>query len=460
MAARADERWFWREARATIALAWPLVLTNLAQALIQATDVVLLGWAGPQALAAATLGANLVYACVILGSGLMTASSPMIAREVGRRASSVRDVRRTVRQSMWSAVVLVLPLWALLWWAEPVLIAFGQDRTLAHGAVSLVHPMMLGMLPLFFYYVLRSFVAALRRPGWALLVGASAVVTNAVINYGLIFGHYGLPRLGIRGAGIGSALSNLLMFVGLAAVIHLHPRLRRYRLLGRWWRADWQRFREVWRLGLPIALTLGLEVTVFNAAVFLMGLIGTPELAAHAVAIQIAALCFMAPLGLAQAATVRVGTAYGRGDRTAIARAGWSAFVIMLAVMGCTATLLLAAARPLVGLFLDLRDPTQAHVVALAVSFLSVAALFQLVDGAQAVGAGMLRGLHDTAVPMLFAGLGYWVAGFGTAIGLAFGLGWGGLGVWIGLATGLAVVSALMLARWTRREALGLLPGG
>jgi MATE family multidrug resistance protein len=347
----------------------------------------------------------------------------------------------------------------MLWWAEPILVTFGQDRALARDAVALVHPMMLGMLPLFFYFVLRSFVAALGRPGWALLVGASAVVLNAVVNYGLIFGHFGLPRLGVRGAGIGSALSNLLMFAGLAAIIHLHPRLRRYRLLGRWWHADWQRFREVWRLGLPIALTLGLEVTVFNAAVFLMGLIGTAELAAHAVAIQIAALCFMLPLGLAQAATVRVGTAYGRGDRVGIARAGWSAFVIMLAVMGGTATLLLLGARPLVGLFLDLRDPGQAHVVALAVSFLSVAALFQLVDGAQAVGAGMLRGLHDTAVPMLFAGLGYWVAGFGTAIGLGFGLGWGGVGVWLGLAMGLAVVSLLMIGRWTRREALGLLPG-
>jgi MATE family multidrug resistance protein len=456
--AGSGERWFWSEARATLALAWPMVLTNLAQALIQATDVVMLGRAGARALAAATLGANLVNSCVILGSGLMTAASPMIARAVGRRASSVRDVRRTVRQTMWAAVVLVVPLWALLWQAEPILIAFGQDAGLARDAVALVHPMMLGMLPLFWYYVLRGFVAALGRPGWATLVGAVAIVTNAIGDYALIFGHFGVPALGVRGAGISSALSNLLMFAGMAIVVTSHPRLRRYRLFGHWWHADRRRFGEVWRLGTPIALTLGLEVTVFNAAVFLMGLIGTAELAAHAVAIQIAALCFMLPLGLSQAATVRVGLAYGRGDATGVARAGNAAWGVMAATMGCTALMLVLAARPLVGLFLDLGDPAEARVVALAVSYLMVAALFQFVDGAQAVGAGMLRGLHDTTVPMLIAAFGYWVIGFGTAILLAFGLGWGGIGVWTGLAAGLASVALMMTVRWWRRDAIGLVP--
>ncbi len=449
-------RWRRQEARATIALAYPLILTNLAQALIQTTDVVLLGWAGPDKLAAGALGVNLFNACMVFGVGLVTASAPMMARALGQRSHNVRDVRRTVRQAMWAAVAVSLPMWALLWHAEAILLAFHQEAGLAHDAGRLVRPMMFGMLPLMLYFVLRSFVSALERPGWAFLVGALAVCFNAGLNYGLIFGRFGFPALGLRGAGIGSACSNLLMFVGLAVVVMRHRHFRRYRLFGRFWRADWARFRQVWRLGLPIAVTLGLEITIFNAAVFLMGLIGTAELAAHAVAIQIASLCFMVPLGLAQAATVRVGLAQGRGDRRGISRAGWTAFAITMAFMAVPAGTMLLAPRLLVGLFMDVHNPANAHVVALAVSFLTVAALFQWVDGAQSVGAGMLRGLHDTVMPMIFAGIGYWVIGLGTALVFGFGLGWGGLGIWTGLAAGLATAALLMVTRWMRREALGL----
>jgi MATE family multidrug resistance protein len=453
------ERPWWRvEAFATIALAWPLVLTNIAQALIPVTDVVLLGWAGPRPLAAAALGSNLYTACMILGVGVTSAASPMIARAIGRRRHEVRDVRRTVRQAMWAAVALVVPMWLFLWWTEPILRAFGQDPVLAHDAVALVHPMMIGLLPLCLYQVLRAFVSAQQRPGWAFVACGTAVMTNAIGNYALIFGRFGLPRLGLFGAGVGSALSNTLMFAILAIVVLRHRRFRRYHLFGHVWRPDWRRFAEVWRLGAPIAVTLVLEVTIFNCAVFLQGLIGAADLAAHAVAIQLAALCFMLPLGLAQAATVRIGIAYGRGDRLGIARAGRVVIALTVAVMTTTALVLLAMPRALVGMFLDLHDPAQAPVVALAVSFLTVAALFQLFDGLQAVGAGMLRGLQDTTVPMLIAAAGYWVIGLGTAVLLAFRWGWGGVGIWIGLAAGLASVAMMMIARWLRRERIGLVP--
>ena len=451
-------RWWWAEASATLALAYPLVLTNLAGALIASTDVVLLGWAGPRTLAAGALGVNLINAFQFFGTGLVTAASPMISRAIGARPNNVRDVRAIVRQTLWAAVAIAIPIWLILWRTEAILIAFGQQPDLARDAARLVHPMMFGTLPLMFYFVLRAFVAALGRPGWSFLAGAIAVLTNAIGNYALIFGHFGLPALGLFGAGLGSAVSSSVMFAILAIVTLRHRRFRRYRLFAGWWRADWPMFGQVWRLGLPIAVTVALEITVFNAAVFLMGLLDTAELAAHAVAIQIAALCFMVPLGLSQAATVRVGIAFGRRDAIGVTRAGWTAFALTMAVMASTALLLVAAPRALVGLFLDLRDPTQARVVALAVQFLMVAALFQIVDGAQAVGAGMLRGLHDTAMPMLFAGVGYWVIGFGVAYLLAFRAGLGGVGVWLGLAAGLASVAVLMMARWARRARLGLVP--
>lgn len=450
-ATRHDGR-FAAELRAMAALAWPQVLTNLAQALIPATDVVLLGWAGPRVLAAGALGTNLFMACMILGVGLVSAAAPMIAAALGARRHDVRQVRRTVRQAMWSAVFIVLPMWLLLWHAEPILLALHQDPGLARDAALLVRPMMFGLLPLFLYQVLRSFLAALERPGWAFLAGGIAVIGNAVMNYALIFGRFGLPALGLWGAGLGSTLSNTLMFAILAIVVLRHPRFRRYHVFGRFWVADRRRFVAVWRLGAPIAATLMFEVTVFNAAVFLQGLIGADELAAHAVAIQVATLCFMTPLGLAQAATVRVGLAHGAGDRAGVTRAGRAALTLTLGLMVLLAALLLAVPRALVGLFLDLRDPGQAHVIALAVSFLRVAALFQLVDGTQAVAAGMLRGIQDTAVPMVMAALGYWVVGLGTAVILAFGFGWNGVGVWAGLAAGLATVAMLLAWRWSRRE--------
>ena len=447
----------WRdEVRATTALAWPIVLTNLTQSLIQSTDVLLLGWAGPAVLAAGTLGINVYFAFFIFGIGLVYAAAPMIAKELGARFNSVRDVRRTVRQTMWAAVAVALPVWLVLWHTEAILLLMHQEPVLAAGAGRFVRALMWGMLPALWYLILRSFVSALERPVWSLVVGAAGVGFNAVLNYGLIFGKFGLPALGLMGAGIGSSCANSFIFLAMVVVVSVHPRFGRYRLFGRFWRPDWERFRAVWRLGLPIAVTLALEITVFNAAVFLMGLIGASSLAAHAVALQIAAFTFMVPLGLSQAATVRVGLAFGRRDAAGVTRAGWTAFVLGTGFMAAMALVMLAIPHRLVGLFLDPALPANRPVIDLAVSFLFVAALFQVFDGAQSVAAGMLRGLHDTKVPMAFAAFGYWVVGLGTAVGLGFGLGWQGVGIWVGLATGLAIVSALMLSRWMRRGRLAL----
>ena len=443
--------------RATFRLAYPLVLTNLTQALIHATDVVLLGWLGARALAAGALGINLYTAFLIFGLGLVTAAAPMLARELGARRHSVREVRRTVRQAMWAAAAIAFPVWLMLWNSEAILLALGQDPGLAADAAIFVRALQWGLLPALFYYVLRSFVAALERPIWSLVVAGVAVVCNALLNYVLIFGKLGLPALGLLGSGIGSATTNLLMFVGLALVVTRQKRFRRYRLFGRFWRSDWSRFAEVWRLGLPIGITLALEITIFNAAVFIMGWFGTASLAAHAIAIQIAALSFMVPLGLSQAVTVRVGLALGRGDPDGITRAGWTSFVLGVAFMGLMGLVMISVPHTLVYLFLDESDPANAPVISIAVSFLAVAALFQIVDGAQAVGAGMLRGLHDTTIPMIYAALGYWGIGLATGLALAFGLDWRGFGIWVGLAAGLAVVAVLMITRWTARERLGLL---
>jgi MATE family multidrug resistance protein len=247
-----------------------------------------------------------------------------------------------------------------------------------------------------------------------------------------------------------------MMFAGLTLLMLRDRRFRRYAIFGRFWRPDWPHFRELCRLGLPISAALVFEVSIFNAAVFLMGLVGPNALAAHAIAIQIASLTFMVPLGFGQAVTVRVGRAYGAGDREGIRRAGWTAYALGVGFMGLTACVMLFAPRLLIGAFLDLSLPENEAVIALAITFLMFAALFQIVDGAQAVAIGMLRGLHDTRVPMIFAAIGYWGIGLPLGALLAFPLGFNGSGIWIGLAAGLAVVAALLTGRWIMRERLNL----
>jgi len=449
----------WRtEARALISLSLPLVIGNLGWSAIATTDLLLLGRLGPDAVAAGSLALNLYNAFLIFGIGLTAAASPLIASERGRRLHSVRDIRRTVRQTIWAAAAMCLPSWVLLWQAEPILILLGQDPGLSAQAAELMHSLQWALLPYFVFLAFRNFVSALEKPIWGVIVTLATVPFNALAGWILIFGHLGLPAMGLQGAGLASLLSSVFMAVGMVLVVRFQHSFRRYHLLGRFWVADWARLRTVWRIGLPIAVTQALEVTVFNAAVFLIGLIGRAPLAAHAIAIQIAALCFMVPMGIGQAATVRVGYAHGRRDAAGVGRAGWLALAMGTAFALCSAALLIGMPRLLVSGFIDVDAPANAEVVRFAISFLAVAALFQLVDCAQAIGAGALRGLQDTRVPMIFAAIGYWVIGIGIGTVLAFPLGLGGLGVWLGLASGLGVVAILLVWRWARRDRLGLVP--
>ncbi len=444
------------ELAATLRLGWPLILTNLAQTAFTVTDVVLLGRLGPEAVAAGALGSNIYFGLLVFGMGVVLACAPMISEELGGNRHAVREVRRTVRQGFWAAATVSAPIGAVLWNTEALLLAMGQDPGLSASAGAYARALQWGVFPFLVYLVLRSFTAALERPLPALGVAAFGVGVNALLAYGLVFGAFGLPAWGVVGAGAASALANLAMAVGLGLVVVLDRRFRRYRIFGRFWRADGPRYRRLLALGLPIGATLAFETTIFNAAALLMGLIGRDALAAHAVAIQIAALCFMVPLGLSQAVTVRVGRAYGADDPGGVARAGWSALALCLAFMAGTALLIALAPRALVGLFLPLDDAGSRAVIELAVAYLAFAALFQVVDGAQAVGAGMLRGLQDTRVPMVYAAVGYWGVGLPLGYVLAFPLGLEGSGIWLGLAAGLAVVAALMIGRWSRRERLGL----
>jgi MATE family multidrug resistance protein len=454
-----DTRMLWRrEILATLALAWPMIAINLSQTGLGATDVVMLAWLGPEVLAAGSLGFNLYFVAFVGSLGLISAISAMIAAERGRNRHSVREVRRSFRQGLWSAVALAVPIWIALWNAETLLILLGQEPALAAQAAEYLRYKQWGLLPMLGFVALRFFLAGMERPFLALVVSLCGLAVNALANYVLIFGNFGAPAMGLNGAGIATTLTASFMFVMLTLIARRDRRFRRYALFGRFWRPDWPRFIELWRLGVPISAMILFEVMIFSAALFLMGMISTQALAAHTIAIQIASLAFMVPLGLGQAVTVRVGVAYGARDHAAIARAGWSAFGIAMIFMSIAALVMISAPHLLISAFLDLRDPENAGVIALAVSFLAMAAIFQIVDGAQAVGAGMLRGLQDTRIPMLYAAFGYWLIGMPIAVGFGLYSPLAGVGVWMGLAGGLTVVAILLMWRWLRRDRLGLLP--
>lgn len=443
------------ELRATFALAWPLVIAQLAQTALTVTDVIMMGWLGPESLAAGSLASSFLMPILLFAVGLVGAVAPLTSQARGAR--DIKAVRRIVRQGFWASLLLSALLIPIVLQLRTIFGWLGQDPTLALRGEEYVQIAVLMFPPALGIIVLRSLLSSFDSTRIILVVTVSGVIVNAVANYALIFGNFGMPRLELRGAAIATVVTNLVMFGALLAFVLRHRKLKRFHILMRFWKPDWPRFREIFRIGTPIGLTVLAEVGLFTAAALLMGRISTDAVAAHAVALQFASTAFMVPLGLGIAATVRVGFAYGRRDRDGIHKAGWTAFMLGTGFMAVSCIIFLLFAPSLVTIFLDPRVPENAAALTLAASFLAVAGVFQLVDGAQVVAAHALRGLSDTAVPMVVAFVGYWLVGLPTAWGLGFGLGWGGTGVWLGLATGLAVVAVILVTRFALRERLGLI---
>jgi putative MATE family efflux protein len=320
---------FAREAGAMLALAWPLILANLAVTVMTTTDYVMLGLLSPGALAAGALGFNLYQPAFLLGIGVVAAVSPIAATKIGAR-ESIGGVRRATHQALLSALLIAAAAWTLLSQTTAILTLIGEPPELARDAGRYMSAFQWGLAPNLMFFAGRSVFAALERPRLPLIAGLIAVVFNALANYALIFGKFGLPAFGIVGSGLATTLSQTLTLALLVVFSLIDPRIRRLKLFALPWRLASGEFAALWRLGLPIGLAITAEVGVFSAATLAMGLLGRAALEAHTIALQIAALAFMAPLGLGQAASVRIGLAYGARDPEAIARAGAAAFGLTL----------------------------------------------------------------------------------------------------------------------------------
>lgn len=435
-------------ARETLVLGIPLIGSSLAQMALHVTDTVILGWYGVASLAAVVLGASSFFIVYVVGAGFARAVMPMVAAALGRGEEA--QVRRDTRMGLWLSIAFGIVVLPIFWWSGPILLALGQNPEVSAIAHDYMRIAGFGMVPALAVTVLQSYLAALHRTQMVLWVTLAAVGLNIVINWALVFGNWGFPEMGARGSAVATVLVQILSLVALVLYAGLLRDLRRFHLFQRFWRPDWHALGQVWRLGVPIGLTGLAEGGMFQASALMMGWIGTVQLAAHGIALEVTALTFMMHVGISSAATIRVARFDGQGDRVALRRAAKVAVVISFGIAVASVILFLVAARPIVALFLDMQKPESAEILAIGVVLLAVAALFQLADGMQVMALGLLRGVQDTKVPMGLAAVSYWLVGIPCSYVLAFPLGFGGVGLWLGLVVGLVCAAASLMWRFWR----------
>ena len=432
--------------RATILLGLPLIGSQLAQIMIQTTDIVMLGWYGIEPLAGAVL-AGQVGILVFLGvSGFAFSVMPMVANAVG--AGDDVMARRSLRMGLWLVGFFAMIGILFLSFLEPLLVLFGQDPHISSISGDYMMIAMWGLLPGALTMVLRSYFSALERANIILWATLAAVVINAIGNYMLIFGNWGAPEWGVEGSAITSVGTNFATFVFLVLYACIAKEFKERQLFAKLWKPDPQVLSEILRLGAPIGIALLAEAGLFTAASLMIGWLGTIPLATHGIVLQIVTIFFMVPLGLANVATIRSGNAVGRKDINGLNAAVKAALGVAIACGITFMSVYILWPDFLIGLFLEESEPNKVEILAYGVGLLGLAAAFQVVDSIQVVLMGVLRGLKDTRVPMYYAIVCYW--GFGVPVAYVFGnvLGYGGRGIWGGLTLGLLLASIVFYVRY------------
>jgi MATE family multidrug resistance protein len=429
----------------TLRLAVPMMLTQLGQIAMITSDLVLIGRLGEDAVAAAALAHTVYFVSFTFGLGLMAAVSPLAAQAFG--AGDVRRIRLSLRVGLWVALLISLPMMASPLYGEHILVALGQAPHSASLAQRYLNGLAWGIAPALGFIALRSMMSAVNRPQAPLWITLAAIPANFVLVYCLIHGLFGLPELGLFGAGLATTLVNLGTFVATLAIAAWRKPFADYHPLVQLWRIDWPLMRQLIAIGAPISFSLLLEYGLFSSAALLMGLISTTALAAHQIALQVTAVLFMVPLGIGMAATVRVGHAFGRNEPAGVRRAGLVAAVLGIAFVAALTVAIILGRYELGRMFLG-RSETSAPTVELTATLLLVGATFFIADALQTIMGGALRGINDTRMTLVFAAIGYWCVGFPIAWALAFHTGLGAVGVWIGLSIGSFVYAGLLILRF------------
>ena len=440
-------------------LAAPLILAQLSQMFMGVADVVMVSRVSAADMAGVTLGGNLYFPTQFLVAGVIMAVTPTIAQLHG--AGRTADMGEVVRQAFYIAIPAGALLVVFFNHVEPVYHAIGIDPRAIPVAVDYLHALSFGVMPLLCFFAMRYLCEGNSWTKPAMVLSLLSLPTKVVLNYGFIYGNFGLPELGGRGCGYSSATIAWLQFLSMVCIVR-YSRIRSTGVFARFSRPDLAAIGRLIRLGVPIGLANFLEMAVFSAATLLIGRIGVEAVAAHQIAMSVGGLTFMLPMGIGMAAAIRVGFNTGAGDLAAARRSGWLAIGVATAFAVVAAVIVLLGRDWIASLYTP--DPA---VASMAASLLVFVALFQLFDDAQVTALGSLRGYKDTKVPMFIALFAYWGVGFPVAVVLGYGYfgfeAYGPQGFWTGLTAGLAVAAIGLVWRFRRLSldppGTGVLPG-
>lgn len=431
------------ELRPMTALAIPVVVGELGWMAMGVVDVIMVGRLSAEAIGAVAVGRALVMVCTVFGVGMLLGLDTLVSRSFG--AGDRDDCRHSLVNGIYLALLVAVPLTAIVYAAIPAFEWIGVNPAVLALTVPYATAVGWSVLPVLVYTALRRYLQAINRVRAVMIALVTANLINAFANWILIFGNLGAPRLGVRGAGWATVVSMIYLALFLAGVVWLNEREAGGKLSGVGWRPDPARLRGLLALGLPAALHMTIELGVFALVTALAGRLDAASLAAHQIAITLASLTFMVPLGVSSAAAVRVGQALGRRDPDGAVRAGWTAILLGAGFMLVAAAAFVLLPRPLLRIFTSEPD-----VIAIGVTLLILAALFQLFDGVQVVATGALRGIGDTRNPMIWNLVGHWVIGLPSGYYLCFVRGWGAVGLWVGFCLGLTFVGVVLLRVWSR----------
>lgn len=431
------------EVRATVRLALPLIAAQLAAVGSNVIDAVLAGHVSAHVLGAVAVGASIWSLAIVSGIGMMMAVPPSVAQLDG--AARRHEVGAVFHQALWLALGMGVLLWFAVRHAEPLIELIGVTPSLRHDVQRFLLAISWGAPALTIYFALRGLSEGLSLTRPSMYFSLGGLVLLVPLGYVLMFGKLGIPPQGAHGCGVATAIVLWLEMLAFAVYVMLRRNYHGLGLFDHFERPDLRRIVHLVHIGLPMAVTLLAEAGLFVATALIIATLGEDVIASHQVAINIASLFFMIPLGLAMAITVRVGNAVGRGDERGVRYAGFCGIGLTLATQVLSAGLMLGLPHFIASLYTH-----EPKVIALAAQLIVLAGLFQFSDGIQVAANGALRGLKDTRVPMAITLFAYWIVGMPVGWWLAFHHGLGARGMWMGLIAGLSVAAVMLFVRFWR----------
>lgn len=432
------------EASRTIKLALPIIIGELAQMALHIIDAAMVGAISYKQLAAAALVINAMNIPFVLGIGMTISVSQMVSMAHGRRDGQL--VSHYFFNGFILCTVTAIIISLALVFGKNLLSHLGQDPEVVVLALPFMHLMGLSIIPMLLFMTLKQFADGLEYTKTAMIISLLGMPLNILLNWLLIYGNFGFPRLELLGAGWATLITRLLMFIVLGLVILNHRRFKKYvAVSGKQWKLRRKTLKELLYIGIPSSLQIGMEAGAFAVSGIIIGTISAVAQASHQIALSCASFTFMVSMGLAQAGSIRVSNAFGRNDWQKISVIGKSTLLVALLYGICCAIIFFSFRFNLPMLFND-----NIAVLNMAALLLLFAAVFQISDSTQAIGAGLLRGIKDVKFPTLLIAIAYWVVGLPLGYILAFPVGLGASGIWLGLITGLTLASIFLISRFLR----------